>query len=160
MATNKMTTLKQLVLRQQLTGEDDWTLISEWFVQNDMALEGIKMISKNYLWKNIRGKKKEMSKFEQGKPLTEQKVTKTYNEAILEVKINKLQFECQNLVKSADEMCNLLTALRNNLEFPKGCGFSADFINCIVSNYLYTRKEAQQEIYNDEYKLKISDKEE
>ena len=41
-----MITLKQLVLRQQMTGEDDWTLISEWFVQNDMALEGIKMISK------------------------------------------------------------------------------------------------------------------
>lgn len=46
MKTIKMTTLKQLVLRQQLTGEDDWSLISEWFVQNDMALEGIKMISK------------------------------------------------------------------------------------------------------------------
>ena len=101
-----------------------------------------------------------MQKFEHGKPLTEQKVTKTYNEAILEGKINKLQFECQNLIDSADEMCNLLTALRNNLKFPKGCGFSADFINCIVSNYLYIRKEAQQEIYNDEYKLKISDKEE
>lgn len=41
-----MITLKQLVLKQQLTGEDDWTLISEWFVQNNMALEGIKMISK------------------------------------------------------------------------------------------------------------------
>jgi len=101
-----------------------------------------------------------MQKFEQGKPLTEQKVSKTYNEAILEGKIDKLQFECQNLVDIADEMCNLLTALRNNLEFPKDCGVNANFINCILSNYLYIRKEAQQEMYDDEYKLKILDKEE
>lgn len=101
-----------------------------------------------------------MPKFEHSKPLSEQKVTKTYNEAILEGKIDKLQFECQNLIDIADNMCNLLTALRNNLEFPKDCGFSADFINCIVGNYLYIRKEAQQEMYNDEYKLKILDKEE
>ena len=40
-----MITLKELVLRQNLTGEEDSNLIAEWFVGNDMALEGIKLIS-------------------------------------------------------------------------------------------------------------------
>lgn len=41
-----MITLKQLTDRQRLTGEPDTNLISEWFVENNMATEGIKIISK------------------------------------------------------------------------------------------------------------------
>lgn len=41
-----MITLKQLTDRQMLTQEDDNTLIAEWFRENDMALEGIDIISK------------------------------------------------------------------------------------------------------------------
>lgn len=41
-----MITLKELVNRQQFTGEEDWKLIAEWFRQNNMAVEGIKLVSK------------------------------------------------------------------------------------------------------------------
>ena len=39
-------TLYELVLRQRMTGESDSQLIAEWFVSNDMAVEGIEMVSK------------------------------------------------------------------------------------------------------------------
>lgn len=41
-----MITLKELVNRQILTGEDDSSLIAEWFEQNDMAIDGIDIVSK------------------------------------------------------------------------------------------------------------------
>lgn len=39
-------TLLELVNRQKLTGESDDELIAEWFEKNDMALEGIDIVSK------------------------------------------------------------------------------------------------------------------
>lgn len=39
-------TLKQLVDRQIFTGEDDSSLIAEWFESNNMAIEGIDIVSK------------------------------------------------------------------------------------------------------------------
>ena len=39
-------TLYELVARQQYTKETDAELIAEWFTTNDMALNGIKIISK------------------------------------------------------------------------------------------------------------------
>lgn len=39
-------TLKELVDRQKFTGETDSALIAEWFENNNMAVEGIKIISK------------------------------------------------------------------------------------------------------------------
>lgn len=39
-------TLKQLTDRQRFTGEEDSALIAEWFEQNNMALEGIDIVSK------------------------------------------------------------------------------------------------------------------
>lgn len=41
-----MITLKQLTDRQIFTQEDDGALIAEWFQENDMAVEGIDIISK------------------------------------------------------------------------------------------------------------------
>lgn len=41
-----MITLKELVDRQKFTGEDDTQLIATWYLENDMALEGIRVISK------------------------------------------------------------------------------------------------------------------
>lgn len=41
-----MITLKELVNRQVFTGEEDWQLIAEWFRNNNMAVEGIKLVSK------------------------------------------------------------------------------------------------------------------
>ena len=40
-----MKTLKDLVLYQQMTGEDDLTIIKTWFFVNDMECEGISMIT-------------------------------------------------------------------------------------------------------------------
>jgi hypothetical protein len=40
-----MKTLKELVLYQQMTGEDDLTLIKMWFYENDMEMEGISIIT-------------------------------------------------------------------------------------------------------------------
>ena len=39
-------TLQELVNRQKLTGESDSSLIAEWFSGNNMALEGIDIVSK------------------------------------------------------------------------------------------------------------------
>lgn len=39
-------TLRELVNRQKLTGETDSELIAEWFTQNNMAVEGIDIVSK------------------------------------------------------------------------------------------------------------------
>ena len=41
-----MKTLKQLVMEQQFNGKEDSTLIAEWFAENDMAIEGIEILSK------------------------------------------------------------------------------------------------------------------
>lgn len=41
-----MITLKQLTMRQAWTGETDGELIAEWFKENDMAIEGIDIITK------------------------------------------------------------------------------------------------------------------
>ena len=41
-----MVTLRQLVKRQVLTGEEDEALIAEWFRENNMAVEGIEIVSK------------------------------------------------------------------------------------------------------------------
>ena len=39
-------TLRELVNRQNITNESDGELIAEWFEKNDMALEGIDIVSK------------------------------------------------------------------------------------------------------------------
>lgn len=46
-----MITLKDLVLRQQFSGETDGELIVEWFIENNMVEKGIEMISQMALRK-------------------------------------------------------------------------------------------------------------
>lgn len=41
-----MVTLRQLVNRQVFTGEEDSSLIAEWFNENNMSIQGLEIISK------------------------------------------------------------------------------------------------------------------
>jgi hypothetical protein len=40
-----MKSLKQFVLEQELTGENDLKIIERWFIENDMEQEGLKLIA-------------------------------------------------------------------------------------------------------------------
>lgn len=53
-----MITLKELTDRQRLTGESDANLIAEWFVENNMATEGIEIVSKISLQKAKKDEEK------------------------------------------------------------------------------------------------------